>query len=291
MSPSSASTPPLAPTPAQAAAAQVQANAERLRAAWPAAAGAGPRIGLVLGSGWRALADAVQGAAVLPCSELPGFPQPAIGGHSGTLTLGLLGRQPVAVLGGREHPYEHGNAGAMKVAVRTLAALGCSTLVLTNAAGSLRADMPTGSLMLISDHLNLVQATPLLDEEGSARFVDLSQAYDAGLRTQAQAAAQAAGLAMHEGIYAWMLGPQFETPAEIRMLRTLGADAVGMSTVPETILARHAGMKVLALSLITNLAAGMAAEALSHAQTLAAANAAAQRAVATMLAIVAGLEA
>jgi purine-nucleoside phosphorylase len=278
------------PAGAEEVAAQVQVSLARSRAAWPAAAGEGPRIGIVLGSGWRALADAVQGAAVLSCSELPGFPQPAIGGHTGTLTLGRLAGRPVAVLGGREHTYEHGNAAAMKVAVRTLAALGCTTLVLTNAAGSLRAPMPPGSLMLISDHLNLVQATPLLHEEGSARFVDMSSAYDARLRAQAKAAAQRASLALHEGVYAWMLGPQFETPAEIRMLRTLGADAVGMSTVPEAILARHAGMKVLALSLITNLAAGMADEALSHAQTLAAANAAAQRAVDTMFAIVAALE-
>ena len=162
--------------------------------------------------------------------------------------------------------------------MRTLAALGVGTLVLTNAAGSLNAAMGTGSLMLLSDHLNLAQRTPLHDEPGSDRFVDLRDAYDPALRQRAREVAAGMGLPLHEGVYAWMLGPQFETPAEIRMLRALGANAVGMSTVPETILARHAGMKVLALSLITNLAAGMDNEPLSHAQTMAAAMAAGDRA-------------
>ena len=140
--------------------------------------------------------------------------------------------------------------------------------MLTNAAGSLNPAIGTGSLMLLSDHLNLPQRTPLHGEPGSSRFVDMRDAYDPALRRTAQEVAKKMGQALHEGVYAWQLGPQFETPAEIRMLRLLGADAVGMSTVPETIVARHAGMKVLALSLITNLAAGLDAEPLSHAQTL-----------------------
>jgi purine-nucleoside phosphorylase len=177
----------------------------------------------------------------------------------------------------------------MKGAIRTLATLGVRSMVLTNAAGSIDRSVGTGSLMLVSDHLNMVQRTPLHGEPGSSRFVDLRDAYDPALRATAHDVAQRMGQTLHEGVYAWMLGPQFETPAEIRMLRTLGADAVGMSTVPETILARHAGMKVLALSLITNLAAGLDAEPLSHAQTLAAAQAAGDRAARFLEALVSAL--
>lgn len=237
-----------------------------------------PRVGIVLGSGWQNVVAHVDSATAIPYAELPAFPAVGVAGHAGVLTLGRLGGAEVAVLAGRQHTYEDGHADAMKGAVRTLAALGVTTLVLTNAAGSLNPVAGTGSLMLLSDHLNMVQRTPLYGEPGSSRFVDLRGAYDPGLRATAHGVAQRMGQTLHEGVYAWMLGPQFETPAEIRMLRILGADAVGMSTVPETILARHAGMKVLALSLITNLAAGLDNEPLSHAQTLAAAQAAGDRA-------------
>ena len=249
------------------------------------ALGCAPRLGLVLGSGWDGIADLVDGAIDIPYAELPAFPVLGVAGHVGTLRLGYLGGQAVALLCGRQHAYETGDAAGMKGAIRSLAALGCSTLVLTNAAGSLEPHMPPGSLMLISDHLNIVQRTPLHDEPGASRFIDLSAAYDASLRDQAAAAAVAAGIELHEGVYAWVLGPQFETPAEIRMLRLLGAQAVGMSTVPETILARHAGLKVLGLSMLTNLGAGMAAQTLSHAHTLQAAQASAALA-ARLLAVV-----
>ena len=178
----------------------------------------------------------------------------------------------------------------MRGAVRTLARLGCRVLVQTNAAGSLHPSMPPGSLMVLSDHLNLPQRSPLVHERDDSRFVDLRDAYDPALRAHARRCAQALGLTRHEGVYAWGMGPQFETPAEIRMLRTLGADAVGMSTVPETSLARHASMRVLALSLVTNLACGVGDEALSHAQTLQAAARASADASALLLAIVAGLQ-
>jgi purine-nucleoside phosphorylase len=237
-----------------------------------------PRVGIVLGSGWQNIVAHVDEPTAIAYAELPAFPAVGVAGHAGVLTLGRLGGTEVAVLAGRQHTYEDGRADAMKGAIRTLAALGVQTLVLTNAAGSLNAAAAAGSLVLLTDHLNLVQRTPLHGESGSARFVDLRDAYDPALRRTAHGVARGMGLTLHEGVYAWMLGPQFETPAEIRMLRTLGADAVGMSTVPETILARHAGMKVLALSLITNLAAGMDSEPLSHAQTLAAAQAAGERA-------------
>ena len=237
----------------------------RLRLAAP---GPAPRLALVLGSGWDATADLVTDPIDIPYAELPAFPVPGVAGHAGSLRLGRIAGRAVALLRGRQHAYEAGDAAAMKGAIRTLAAWGVGTLLLTNAAGSLATEMPAGSLMLISDHLNIAQRTPLLGEHGSSRFVDMGNAYDSGLRDQAAAAAAEAGIELHEGVYAWVLGPQFETPAEIRMLRGLGAQAVGMSTVPETILARHAGLQVLGLSMLTNLGAGMTDETLSHAHTL-----------------------
>jgi purine-nucleoside phosphorylase len=251
-----------------------------------------PRIAVLLGSGWGPFADAVTDAVTVPYAELPAFPRLAIGGHAGLLKAGRIGRQELIVLAGRKHTYETGEADGMKGVIRTLAALGVELLVQTNAAGSLDHAMPPGTVMLVEDHINLVQRSPLVGEPGDGRFVDMGTAYDATLRLQAQAAAVAAtGHALPVGVYAWVLGPQFETPAEIRMLQRLGAQAVGMSTVPETILARHAGLKVLALSLMTNMAAGLSAETLSHGHTMATAQAASERAVALLAAVVQGLEA
>jgi purine-nucleoside phosphorylase len=269
----------------------IDRSVARIRAAAP---GLQPVIGIVLGSGWDGIADLVQDAVDIPYAELPAFPAIGVAGHAGSLRLGTIGgdglpRRAVALLRGRKHAYETGDAAAMKGAVRTLAGLGVRVLVLTNAAGSLEAEMPPGSLMLIADHLNLVQRTPLLGEAGSGRFVDMVDAYDAALRDQAAAAAEAAGIELHEGVYAWVLGPQFETPAEIRMLRLLGAQAVGMSTVPETILARQAGLRVLGLSMFTNFGAGMAEESLSHAHTLATAQATAALAQRLLAAVVPAL--
>lgn len=268
----------------------IDLSVARIRTAAP---GLQPAIAIVLGSGWDGIADLVQGAVDIPYAELPAFPVIGVAGHAGSLRLGTIGEGPqarsVALLRGRKHAYETGDAAGMKGAIRTLAALGVKGLLLTNAAGSLEPAMPPGSLMLISDHLNLVQRTPLLGEAGSGRFVDMVDAYDATLRDQAAAAAEAAGIELHEGVYAWVLGPQFETPAEIRMLRLLGAQAVGMSTVPETILARHAGLRVLGLSMFTNYGAGMADEALSHAHTLATAQATAALAQRLLAAVVPAL--
>jgi purine-nucleoside phosphorylase len=192
----------------------------------------------------------------------------------------------VALLAGRQHTYEGGRADGMNGAIRTLAAWGVQTLVLTNAAGSLDPAMLPGSLMLITDHLNLPQRSPLWDERDDRRFVDMTDAYDPALRARALAVSARQGLGLHQGVYAWAVGPQFETPAEIRMLRLLGAQAVGMSTVPETIVARHAGLRVLGLSMVTNMAAGLSAETLSHAQTLRQAQAASERACAALAALV-----
>jgi purine-nucleoside phosphorylase len=245
-----------------------------------------PKIAVLLGSGWHPFADQVQDAVDVPYADLPAFPALAVSGHSGVLRVGTVGGVPVAVLGGRKHAYETGEADGMKGAIRALAAWGVTVLLQTNAAGSMVPDVRPGALMLITDHLNFSQRSPLFGEPGDDRFVDMVNAYDAGLREQARAAAHAQGTSLHSGVYAWFMGPQFETPAEIRMFKMLGAQAVGMSTVPETILARHAGMKVLAISLMTNMAAGMQAEALSHAHTMATAAAASARAVAVLSAIV-----
>jgi purine-nucleoside phosphorylase len=227
-----------------------------------------PRVAVVLGSGWGSLTDHISNPVQIPYTDLPGFPQPTVAGHSAKLWMGHIGKQPVAVMSGRKHGYETVAVDGMALPLQVLKQLGCHTLVQTNAAGSLRLDMPPQSLMLVTDHLNLPQRSPLVGASGSERFVNMVDAYDPLLRTHAIKTAQDQGVNLYEGVYAWFLGPQFETPAEIRMARLLGTDAVGMSTVPETILARHLGLRVLALSFITNFGAGMSAEHLSHAHTL-----------------------
>lgn len=252
--------------------------------------GPAPAIAVLLGSGWGPFAEQVQRASDVAYAELRAFPALAVGGHKGLVRVGTVGSTRVAVLAGRKHAYETGNADGMLGAIRSLAAWGVKVLLQTNAAGSMDAAMRPGELMLITDHLNIVQRSPLIGEPGDQRFQDMSKAYDPTLNGQALAAAAAMGSALHQGVYAWVMGPQFETPAEIRMLRSFGARAVGMSTVPETIIARHAGLKVLALSMMTNMAAGMEDEVLSHAHTLATASGASDRAVATLAAVVQALQ-
>jgi purine-nucleoside phosphorylase len=227
-----------------------------------------PQVAMLLGSGLGAFADEVRAVATIPYAELPGFPQPSVGGHVGRLVLGHVGPTPVAVLQGRAHYYENGKVDVMAGAIRAMAALGCETLFQTNAAGSLRLDMPPGSLMAISDHINFTGVNPLFGTAEN-RFVDMVDAYDPELLKKLLAVAKETGVACHDGVYIWFSGPSFETPAEIHAARVLGADAVGMSTAPETILARHAGMKVVGLSLMTNYAAGLVPGALGHEQTLA----------------------
>jgi inosine/guanosine/xanthosine phosphorylase family protein len=236
-------------------------------------------VGVILGSGLGGLADAVTGAVTVPFAELPGFPPATVSGHAGRLVVGTLAGRRVAVLQGRAHVYEGVSGPRLGVGVRTLAALGVRTLILTNAAGSLRPEVPPGHLMALSDHINLMGVNPLVgpDVDGlGPRFVGLGGAYDAGVRAQLHAAAAAAGLPLAEGVYLAVSGPSFETPAEIRAFRTLGADAVGMSTVPEVIVARHLGLRVGAISVITNLAEGLGDTPLSHEQTLAGAAAGAR---------------
>jgi purine-nucleoside phosphorylase len=222
--------------------------------------------GLVLGSGLGTLAEAVDGTAI-GYDELPGFPHAGVSGHNPKLVIGRLEGHPVAVFGGRAHYYEAGDPAAMRLPLEVLKALGAGRLILTNAAGSMRPDIPPGEIMLLCDHINFSGLNPLIGEPSDARFVPMTDAHDPDLRAALKAAAERAGVTLHEGVYAWYSGPSFETPAEIRAIRSLGADAVGMSTVPEVILARFLGLKVAAISTITNMAAGMSDEAISHAHT------------------------
>lgn len=234
-----------------------------------------PKIALVLGSGLGAVAEAVRQPVALRYADLPGFPEPSVPGHGGSLVLGRLAGRPVAVMQGRAHYYEDGRADGMNLALATLQALGCRRLILTNAAGSLREEAGPGSLMLLTDHINLAGVSPLFGLRGEARFVDLVDAYDPAAREKLAAVAKRLAIPLAEGVYVWFCGPHFETPAEIRAARCLGGDAVGMSTVPEVIVARMLELKVTALSMITNLAAGMTGEPLSHEQTMRHATAAA----------------
>ena len=236
-----------------------------------AAAAEPPLVGLGLGSGLGGIAERIAGATVLDYRDLPGFPRPGVQGHAGRLHLGRLGGVPVACLQGRAHLYEGHGPAPLNTIVRTLKAVGCKALLLTNASGGLRPDLAPGSIVLVEDHINLQGTNPLVganDEAVGPRFVDLTEVYSARLRAALAAAAQARGIALARGVYLAVLGPAFETPAEIRAYRILGADLVGMSTVPEAISARHAGLEIAALAVVTNLAAGLAAEPLTHAETL-----------------------
>ncbi|WBL32668.1 purine-nucleoside phosphorylase [Sinirhodobacter sp. HNIBRBA609] len=225
-----------------------------------------PRFGLILGSGLGHLAEEIEGVAI-PYADLPGFPHAGVSGHNPKLVIGTLEGVRVAVFGGRVHYYEHGDPAEMRLPLELLKELGCESLLLTNAAGSLRPDIPMGDLMLLSDHIAFAGANPLIGEPTDARFVPMTDAHDTEIRAGLRAAAEAEGVALPEGVYCWFSGPSFETPAEIRAARILGADAVGMSTVPEIILARFLGLRAAAVSVITNMGAGLSAESISHEHT------------------------
>jgi purine-nucleoside phosphorylase len=226
-----------------------------------------PTLALVLGSGLGPLADAVEEPVVIPYADLEGWPPPGVAGHAGALVLGRLAGRDVAVLKGRAHYYEHGNPGAMRAPIETLQAAGIRTLLLTNAAGSLRPDAGPGALMLLTDHIAWSGTNPFVGVPHPARFADMSNAYDTEARAVLAAAARERGIRLHEGVYMWFSGPTFETPAEIRAAKILGADAVGMSTVPEVIIARVLGLRCAAVSAITNFGAGLSGEVLSHEHT------------------------
>jgi purine-nucleoside phosphorylase len=230
-----------------------------------------PSIGVVLGSGLGAFADALEEAVGVPFSQIPHFPASTVVGHSGALVVGRCRGVPVAVLKGRVHFYEGYRLDELVFPVRVLGRLGVRTVVVTNAAGAINAAFAPGELMVIEDHINLL-GNPLLgpNEDGlGPRFPDMTEAYDRGLRDAAEQACRAAGVRCHRGVYVSIPGPSYETPAEIRMFRTMGADAVGMSTVPEVIAARHMGVRVAGLSCLTNMAAGVTDRKLDHEDVLA----------------------
>ncbi len=225
------------------------------------------KVAMILGSGLGSVTEHTEVLAEIPYSDIPGFPQTGVTGHSGSMLLTLMDGNPLIILNGRIHFYEQGDASAMAPVIATLKALGVETLILTNAAGSL-LNSPPGSVLLIKDYINFTGQSPLFGVADNGRFVSMNKAYDAEYRNQLLQIAEQNSIPLPQGVYAWMSGPQFETPAEIRAIRILGADAVGMSTVPETILARYHGMKVAALSIITNYGAGMDDTHISHEQTL-----------------------
>ncbi|KQP65863.1 purine-nucleoside phosphorylase [Methylobacterium sp. Leaf112] len=240
------------------------ATVERLRAQ----GFAGPfACAIVTGTGLGALVERLAEAHALPYGEIPGFPAPGVSGHGGRLHAGRLGGRRVLVFEGRAHAYETGNAAAMRVPLGVARALDARALLLTNAAGSLRPEAGPGQLVALTDHINLSGFNPLVGEASDGRFVPMVGAYAPGLRDTLHAAAGACGLTLHKGVYAWFSGPSFETPAEVRMAGILGADLVGMSTVPETILARFLGLPVAAVSVVTNLAAGIGGGDPHHAET------------------------
>ena len=233
--------------------------------------GLAPRVAIVLGSGLGCLADEVRDARRVPYTDIPGFPAPGVVGHKGELVAGTLAGVPVVVQNGRFHLYEGHAAGVVALPVRVFHRLGVRTLIVTNAAGGIRPTFRPGTLMLIADHVNLMWRNPLVGhvELGEERFPDMSDPYDRDLRALARDVARAAKVPLEEGVYAGLLGPSYETPAEIRMLERLGIDAVGMSTVPEVVAARARGMRALGFSTITNMAAGLSGETLSHEEVLA----------------------
>ena len=229
-----------------------------------------PELALVLGSGLGALADEVEDATAIPTADVPGYPTSSVKGHAGRLVLGRLAGKPVLVVQGRVHLYEGHAPRALGFPVRLAHALGARGLVLTNAAGGIRRDFVPGTLMLIADHINLAGANPLTGPTGpgETRFPDMSDPYSAAWRARARAAALRLGVPHREGVYLWTAGPSYETPAEIRFFERVGADAVGMSTVPETIQAAALGLPVLGISTITNPAAGIGSAPLDHEEVL-----------------------
>lgn len=233
--------------------------------------GVKPEIGLIMGSGLGVLGDHIENPTVIAYEDIPHFPISTVEGHAGELLIGSLSGRSVILMRGRFHMYEGYGPELTAFPVRVMKALGAKSLLVTNAAGGINLDFASGNLMLISDHLNLTGKNPLIgpnDNELGARFPDMSEAYSKRLRSIAKEIAASQGIEVQEGVYAGLLGPTYETPAEIRMLRTLGADAVGMSTVAEVIAARHSGIEVVGISCISNMAAGILDQPLSHEEVM-----------------------
>ncbi len=246
---------------------EVKEAADAIRARLPEL----PSIGIVLGSGLGDFANTLGDPVVMPYDQLPHWPAPRVIGHEGKLVVGAVKGKRIAALAGRSHLYEGHDPRTVTFAIRALGLLGVKTLLLTNAAGGVNTGFLRGALMVIDDHINLMGQNPLVganDERFGARFPDMTEVYSSRLRRMADQAGRAMDLLLPHGVYAAVLGPSYETPAEIRYLRTIGADAVGMSTVPEAIVARHMGMDVLGISCITNMAAGVLPQPLDHAEVM-----------------------
>lgn len=257
-----------ATAPAVASAAAARQAAEQLGDRL--ALGSAPVAAIILGSGLGGLAERIEGARRIPFGEVPGFPQATVRGHAGALIAGKLAGRPVLAMAGRFHLYEGHSPRLAGYPVRVLRALGAPTLFVSNAAGGINRNFAAGDLMVIADHLNLMFRNPIEGplEPGDVRFPDMSDPYDRALRVKLHEAGKTLGVPLRDGVYAGLLGPAYETPAEVRMLERSGADAVGMSTVPETIVARAVGMRVAGVSCITNLACGLSLTPLSHEEVL-----------------------
>lgn len=239
-----------------------------------------PKTAIILGSGLGGFVNQLQESHKIPYTELPGFPKVSVVGHTGQLVLGRIGKTQVVCLQGRSHSYEGNGFEPVRNYIRTLRALGCETLLATNAAGSLSVEIEPGSLMLITDHINLQAGNPLIgpnDDSIGPRFLPVDQAYDPEIRARIKQLAEKANIQLHQGVYICVSGPNYETAAEIRAYKILGADAVGMSTVPEVLVAHHCGMKVGAISVMTNYATGLAATSHDHKEVVAMANKAGER--------------
>lgn len=230
-----------------------------------------PKIAVILGSGLGGLGDRIENAVKIPYASLPGYPVLGVQGHAGELIAGRLNGGDIVALKGRKHFYETDDPHPLKTVIRSMKAIGIETLFISNAAGSLRPAIKVGELMMITDHINYMGFNPLVgdnDDDFGPRFPPMTDAYDPELREKLRAAAKKSGAPLHEGVYMAFRGPTFETPAEIRMAAGMGADAVGMSSVPDCIIARHVGLRVVGCSCITNMGAGLSDEKLSHAHTL-----------------------
>ena len=227
-----------------------------------------PKVAIILGTGLGPFAENIENKIIFSYKDLPGFPDAGVKGHAGQLILGQINDIEIVVLQGRAHYYESGKPDIMRIPVETLHGLGCETLLLTNAAGSLLPEAQPGSVMMLTDHINFTGVSPLFGETETSRFVNMADAYNPILCDKFRDAAKTKNITLHEGVYIWFCGPSFETPAEIKAAKLLGADAVGMSTVPEVILARFYGLNVAAVSIITNMAAGMSDEHLTHAHSI-----------------------
>lgn len=264
--------------------------AQAVRALEEAGFGGGYACAVALGTGLGAVVEALDVERAIDYAAIPHFPQPGVSGHGGRLVAGRLAGRRLLILQGRAHFYETGDAGAMRTPIGVVAALGAPVLVLTNAAGSTRQQTRPGALVALADHIAMAGANPLVGERDDRRFVPMTDAYDPRLRALLREAAGAIGEPLEDGVYMWFSGPSFETPAEIRMAQALGADLVGMSTVPETILARYFGLRVAGVSVVTNMAAGIEGASPSHAETKSVAGGAGDRLARLLAAFVERLE-